>query len=100
MDNAHIKDSIIYGLDEMESFPWGDGSIAILQFSQFIRLELWTEKTAFLLNKVLKILNAVYSLIYKDMPFTDCELVNVYIKQFKRPVGHLSTFLPYYRGME
>lgn len=94
--NGHIQinNSIIYELDRMERFAWSDYSVAIQQFSQFIRRVVWTEQNALLLNAVLNSLNTVFSLFYKEIPFTEYELVDVYIKQFKRAWINYQPFYP------
>jgi len=45
MENYRIEinNSILYELDKMERFEWGDYSIAMQQFSRFIRRVVWTE---------------------------------------------------------
>lgn len=94
--SGHIKinDSIIYELDRMERFAWSDYSGAIQQFSRFIRRVVWTEQNALLLSAVLGTLNTVFSLFYKEIPFADYELVDIYIKQFKRAWVNYRPFHP------
>lgn len=79
-----INNLIIYELDKMERFAWGDYSVAIQQFSRFIRRVVWTEDNALLLSAVLRTLNMVYSLFCKEIPFAEYELVGIYVKQFKK----------------
>ena len=92
--HININDSIIYELDKMERFSWGDYSIAIQQFSRFIRGVVWNENNALLVSVILSSLNAIYSLFFKEIQIAEYELVDFYMKQFKRAWVNYQPFHP------
>jgi hypothetical protein len=78
----------------MERFAGTDYSVAMLQFSRFLRQELWNENNARILYAVLNTLNTVFDLLHEELPYLDYESIDFYIKQFIRAWVKYRPFYP------